>query len=273
MTSYAYTSAAGDYVGGGRSGAYREPTAQFTMVGDAGHARFSVSTADEWWDIDLAAPKGETLRPGVYRDAENVFGATGRSPGLNVRGNGSACSDLYGQFTVNQIVVDAAGSITLLDASYTQKCESASAPPLKGTVKYRALPLSYTYQSEPGDWIGQGKSATHLGATSIFTLRDAPEGGVAFAVEGKREDWTAEFRPPSGERLTAGRTYQVTGAEGGAWMNVSGNHHGCNSYTGEFTVDRLYFAGDGKVSGLAARFKQFCDDSTAALTGTIHHGA
>ncbi|MFH9423280.1 hypothetical protein [Streptomyces sp. NPDC017529] len=273
VTSYAYTSVAGDYIGQGRAGTYREPAAEITMAGDAGYARVSVRAPGEWWEIDLAAPKGERLRPGVYRNAERAVARTGRSPGLDVWGNGRQCNELYGQFTVDQVATDDTGAITLLDASYTQKCESATAPPLKGTVKYRALPLSYAYKSEPGDWIGQGKSATHLGATSTFTLQNAPEDGVGFAVEGKREEWTAEFRPPPGERLASGRTYQVTDAQGSARMDVSGNHHGCNTTTGEFTVDRLYFADGGTPTGLAVRFKQFCDGSTAALTGTIHHGA
>ncbi|MFI0261461.1 hypothetical protein ACH4OW_20775 [Streptomyces sp. NPDC017056] len=273
VTSYTYTSVAGDYIGQGKAGTYREPTAKITLTGDAGAVRVRVEGGEDLWDIDIAAPKGEQLRPGVYRDAERAAFRTGRSPGLDVGGNGRGCNEVYGQFTVNQIATDASGAVTLLDASYTQKCESATAQPLKGTLKYRALPLSYAYKSEPGDWIGQGKSATHLGATSTFTLQNAPDGGVGFAVEGKREEWTAEFRPPPGERLASGRTYQVTDAQGSARMDVSGNHHGCNTTTGEFTVDRLYFADDGTPTGLAVRFKQFCDDSTAALTGTIRHGA
>ncbi|MEV5594702.1 hypothetical protein [Streptomyces sp. NPDC052496] len=273
VTSYAYTSVAGDYIGQGRAGTYREPAATITMGGDAGYARVQVSTAEERWDIDLAAPKGEQLRPGVYRNAERAAFRTGRSPGLDVGGNGRGCNEVYGQFTVHQIATDATGAITLLDASYTQNCESATAQPLKGTVKYRALPLSYAYKSEAGDWIGQGKSVTHTGATSTFSLKDSYNGGVEFGVEGKREYWTAVFRPPLGERLTAGRTYQVTGVEGAATMEVYGNGRGCGNARGEFTVDRLYFTDEGKVTGLAARYRQICGSATGAMTGTVHYAA
>ncbi|MFH8345799.1 hypothetical protein [Streptomyces sp. NPDC018045] len=273
VTSYTYKSVAGDYIGQGRAGTYREPAAKITSTGNAGELRVRVSTADERWDIDLAAPKGEQLRPGVYRNAERAAFRTGRSPGLDVGGNGRGCNEVYGQFTVDQIATDATGAITLLDASYTQNCESATAPPLKGTVKYRALPLSYAYRSEAGDWVGQGKSVTHTGATSTFSLRDSHGGGVEFGVEGKREYWTAVFRPPLGERLTTGRTYQVTGAEGGASLEVYGNGRSCGDARGEFTVDRLYFTDDGKVTGLSARYRQVCGNGTAGMAGTLHYAA
>ncbi|WP_030024818.1 hypothetical protein [Streptomyces monomycini] len=273
VTSYTYTSVAGDYIGQGHAGTYREPNAKITVAGDAGYARVRVSTAEEWWDIDLAAPKGEKLRPGVYRDAERAAFRTGRSPGLDVGGNGRGCNEVYGRFTVHQIATDEAGAITLLDASYTQNCESATAQPLKGTVKYRALPLSYAYKSDAGDWVGQGKSVTHTGATSTFRLSNSYGGGVEFGVEGKREYWTAVLRPPLGERLTAGRTYQVTGAEGGATLEVYGNGRSCADARGEFTVDRLYFTDEGKVTGLFARYRQVCGGGTAGMSGTIHHAA
>ncbi|GCD44772.1 hypothetical protein [Streptomyces paromomycinus] len=273
VTSYTYTSVAGDYIGQGKAGTYREPTAKITLTGDAGAVRVRVQGAEDLWDIDIAAPKGEQLRPGVYRNAERAAFRTGRSPGLDVGGNGRGCNEVYGQFSIAQIATDASGAVTLLDASYTQKCESATAQPLKGTVKYRALPLSYTYKSDAGDWVGQGKSVTHTGATSTFRLSDSYGGGVSFGVEGKREYWTAEFRPPTGERLTAGRTYQVTGAEGGATLEVYGNGRACGNATGEFSVDRLYFTEEGKVTGLSVRYRQVCGGGTAGMSGTVHYAA
>ncbi|WP_030667475.1 hypothetical protein [Streptomyces rimosus] len=276
VTSYTYTSVAGDYIGQGRAGTYREPAATITVGGDARYATIRVSNTEDWqdwWDIELAAPKGEQLHPGVYRNAERAAFRTGRTPGLDVGGNGRGCNTVYGQFTVHQIATDAAGVITMLDASYTQNCESATAQPLKGTVKYRALPLSYAYKSEAGDPIGQGKSVTHTGATSLFRLTDSYAGGVSFEAEGKREHWTVVIRPPSGERLTAGRTYQVTGAAGGAALEVYANGRACSNAPGEFTVDRLYFTDEGKAAGLSARYRHSCGGGAGSLTGTLHYAA
>ena len=119
VTRYTYTSQAGDYIGQGATATYKPSTATITAGGSADYVRFHVSTGDEWWDVDLAAPLGEKLHPGVYRDAERASFRTGRSPGLDVSGDGRGCNEVYGQFSVNQIETDTSGAITVLEATYT----------------------------------------------------------------------------------------------------------------------------------------------------------
>jgi len=274
VTKYSFTSQAGDYIGQGGSAAYTPSTATVSVGGDAGYVRFRVSTADEWWDVDLAAPSGEQLRPGIYSNAERAAFRTGRSPGLDVSGDGRGCNEVYGQFSVNQIETDASGAITVLDATYTQHCESADAPALKGVLKYRAYPLSYAYTSDPGDYIGQGATQTHQGATSTFSLRPYGD-GVQYGVSGKREYWTALLTPPDGEQFTAGHTYQAQRSHGAgvAGLDVFGNGRGCNTVTGELTVTKLARGDDGAVKALAATFVQHCGGGGPALHGTIHYYA
>lgn len=274
VTTYRFTSQAGDYVGQGGSAAYKPSTATISVGGDAQYVRFRVSTADERWDVDLAAPTGERLRPGVYRDAERAAFRTGRAPGLEVSGDGRGCNEVYGQFSVNQIETDASGAVTVLDASYTQHCESADAPALKGVLKYRAYPLSYAYTSDPGDYTGQGATQTHRGATSTFSL--APYGdGVQYGVSGKRESWTAILTPPDGEQFAAGHTYQAQRSHGAgvAGLDVSGNGRGCNTVTGELTVTKLARGDDGAIKAFAATFVQHCEGGEPALHGTVHYYA
>jgi hypothetical protein len=275
VTKYSYTSAAGDYIGQGGSASYTPSTATITAGGDAQYARFRVSTDTTWWDVELAAPVGEKLHPGVYRDAERAAFRTGRSPGLDVSGDGRGCNEVYGQFSVNQLETDASGAITVLDATYTQHCESADAPALKGVVKYRAYPLSYAYTSDPGDYIGQGLSQTHTGATSTFSLSGYGAGGIQYGVSGKREYWTALITPPTGENLEAGRTYRTarSHAEGTAGLDVFGNGRGCNTSTGTLTVTKLARGDDGTVKAFAATFVQHCEGGDPALHGTIHYYA
>jgi hypothetical protein len=233
-----------------------------------------VSTADTWWTVELAAPAGEQLKPGVYRNAERAAFRTGRSPGLDVSGDGRGCNEVYGQFSVNQIETDTSGAITVLDASYTQHCENADAPALKGVVKYRAYPLSYAYTSDPGDYIGQGATQTHLGATSTFSLSSYGD-GVQYDVSGKREYWTALLTPPDGEQFVAGHTYQAERFHGAgvAGLDVFGNGRGCNTVTGELTVTKLARGDDGTVKAFAATFVQHCEGGEPALHGTIHYYA
>lgn len=269
-TSYHFTSEAGDYIGQGGTATYRAPTDAVTMGGSAASLRVSVGG----WDIELAAPAGETLHPGVYRDAERAAFRTGRSPGLDVGGNGRGCNEVYGQFSVNQIGTDDSGAVTLLDATFTQHCEQAGAPALRGTVKYRALPLSYAYTSDEGDWIGGGTKNTYTGSTSTFTLGGTAH-GIGFGVSGKRDNWSVAMNAPVGEDLVVGRTYQANrmGSDGAARLDATGDGRGCNESSSEFTVTRLVTDDTGKVTGLAASFVQHCEGGVPALHGTIHYFA
>ncbi|MDN0193449.1 hypothetical protein [Streptomyces sp. S.PNR 29] len=275
VTKYSHTSEAGDYIGQGGSTAYTPATATITAGGDAAYVRFRVLSTDHtWWDVDLAAPEGEKLHPGIYRNAERAAFRTGRSPGLDVSGDGRGCNQVYGQFSVNQIETDASGAITVLDATYTQHCESADAPALKGVVKYRAYPLSYAYTSDAGDWVGQGRSQTFTGATSTFSLSRSGD-GVTYRASGKREYWSATLTPPTGEQFEVGRTYQAQRFNGAgmAGLDVDANSHGCNTVTGEFTITKLARDDDGTIKAIAAKFVQHCEGGDAALRGTIHYYA
>ncbi|MEU9591256.1 hypothetical protein AB0D84_16240 [Streptomyces sp. NPDC048193] len=275
-TAYRHTSEAGDYVGQGGSVAFTPATATIGVTGTAERVRLRLLTDDTWWEVELAAPKGDTLRPGVYRDVEKAAFRTGRAPGLDVGGAGRSCDDVYGRFSVNQIETDASGAVTVLDATYVQRCGSATAPALKGTVKYNAFPLSYSYSSDPDDWIARGASGTHSGATSIFGLRPWAGGrGLQYNVEGKREDFSALMTPPTGAVFEAGRTYPIarTDSEGVAGFSVSGNGRGCNTVTGTLTITRLARDEAGAVTAFAATFVQHCEGAEAALRGTIRYYA
>ncbi|MEB3966679.1 hypothetical protein OKJ48_41590 [Streptomyces kunmingensis] len=274
VTKYSYTSEAGDYIGGGVSASFTPRNATVTAGGTAEYVRFRVSTDTTWWDVELAAPTGEKLHPGVYRNAERASFRTGRSPGLDVSGDGRGCNELYGQFSVHQIATDDSGAITLLDASYTQHCESADAPALKGTVKYQAYPLSYAYTSDSGDYVGQGAAQTHTGSTSTFGLSDYGD-GVQYSVSGKREYWTALITPPDGEQFTAGTTYRTEGSHGPgvAGLDIFGNGRSCGQNEGELTVTKIERGDDGAVRAFAATYVQRCDGGTAAMRGTIHYYA
>ncbi|MEU4166063.1 hypothetical protein AB0F46_04135 [Streptomyces sp. NPDC026665] len=274
VTKYSHTSKPGDYIGQGTTASFTPKTATISTGGSAEYVRFRVSTDSTWWDVELAAPQGEKLRPGVYRNAERAAFRTGRSPGLDVSGDGRGCNTVYGQFSVNQIETDADGTVTLLDATYTQHCESATAPALTGVVKYRAYPLSYAYTSDAGDWIGNGHSQTHTGSTSTFSISGSAD-GIRYGVSGKREDWSASIAPPQGEQFKAGTTYatQRFRGPGVGGLDMGGNGRGCNSSTGELTVTKLALNSDGTVKAFAATFVQHCEGGTPALHGTIHYYA
>ncbi|WKX71862.1 hypothetical protein [Streptomyces sp. XD-27] len=276
-TSYSFTSASGDYIGGGGSGSYTAPADKITVSGTVKRLTVSIRNSDDTdgWDIDLAAPAGEKLRPGVFRDAERASLATGRAPGLDVYGNGRGCNEVYGEFAIDQIKADASGKVTVLDATFTQHCESADAPPLTGTVKVGAYPLSYAYNSDAGDYIGGGRSGSHANSTSTFSLSGLANGFVRLDVSGKREQWQVRLSAPGDEALKAGRTYQANrmGDDGAAELDVTHNSRGCNRSNGEFTVKKLVTDKAGKVKALALTFVQHCEGGKPALRGTVHYYA
>ncbi|MFD7701943.1 hypothetical protein [Streptomyces caelestis] len=273
VTTYRHTSEAGDWIGQGGSVAHTPSTASITVDGAPEAVRFRVENDTEWWEVELAAPKGEKLHPGIYRDAERASSRTGRAPGLDVSGQSRGCNIVHGQFSVHQIETDDSGAVTVLDATYTQRCEATDAPALKGVVKFRAFPLSYAYRSEPGDYAGQGRTQTHTGATSLFSLDSWGVGGVSFRAEGKRERWSVLLVPPTGERLEAGRTYRATESAGPGVGLLSASGFGCNSVTGGFTITRIARDADDNVTALAATFVQHCEGAEPALHGTIHYYA
>lgn len=276
VTSYTFTSEAGDYIGQGGTGSYVAPGATIRVSGNAGELTMSVDQGGEWWYVDIAAPRDEQLRPGRYTDAERASFRTGRAPGLDVSGNGRGCNEVYGSFTVHQIEVTDTGSIAVFDASFTQRCESGTAPRLTGRVKYQAYPLSYRYASDPGDYIGQGQTVSYDNATSIFALRGTTA-GVTFSVSGNRSYWDVELAPPAGETLQPG-TY--TDAQRAAFrepghpgLDAHGSGRGCNTLTGSFTIHELVADAAGTVTALSATFEQHCEGATPALRGTIHYYA
>lgn len=279
VSSFTYTSAPGDYIGQGGSDSFKAPEhtmlAENPIAVDPGLIRVWASDGDVTWTVELAAARGELLTPGVYRDAERAVPRTGRSPGLSVTGDGRGCNAMYGQFTVHQVAHDADGVVTLLDATFTQHCETADAPPLKGSVKYRAQPLSFTYASDPGDWVGNGATGTHTGATSTFEARGTDE-YIDYGASGKRTTWSVRIEPPEGEKLVVGRLYRAERlrGDGVAGLGVMGLSRGCNTLTGEFRLTRLVTDdGTGEVKAFAATFVQRCDGAEAALRGTVRYFA
>ena len=134
-TYFSYASQSGDYIGQGRTGTLTAPT-EFAIGGTAGSVSFSADTGTEWWDVTLAAPRGQQLTSGVYENAARApFNDT--QPGLSVSSTGRGCNTTKGRFTVYAISADTAGRITSLDAEFTQFCDGVAGA-LTGTVKYAA---------------------------------------------------------------------------------------------------------------------------------------
>jgi hypothetical protein len=142
-TSFHYTSASGDFVGDGQSMTFtpadaifrphyeKEAGASTSMLVD-----FQVDDGMWLYNVEFAPPVNQQLHVGTYTGAQRApFRAAG-APGLNIDAQGRGCNVLYGSFTISALATNAAGKLTKFKASFTQHCETASAPPLTGTITY-----------------------------------------------------------------------------------------------------------------------------------------
>lgn len=87
--------------------------------------------------VELSAPGRVPLEEGGYPDARNQDKAPER-PGMLVVSGGLGCGDEYGEFVVDRIERDRAGSLVALDAGFTQRCGGPDGPALHGRVHFRS---------------------------------------------------------------------------------------------------------------------------------------
>jgi hypothetical protein len=132
--------------------------------------------------------------------------------------------------------------------------------------------------SQPGDYIGQGRSREISSRQANVTISALPNGqrGVSLTfVLPSGDRWTADFAPPpgAGAPLALGAYENAVrfpfdnGLSPG--INLSGEGRGCNTITGRFDVLDLALAADGSVQRFAADFVQHCEGFGPALFGQV----
>jgi hypothetical protein len=77
------------------------------------------SSANAWWDLELAAPRGQVLAEGSY---ENATGTQTEAPGLSFSGTGRGCNTVRGRFTIHDIAIGPGGEVHRLHATFRQHC-------------------------------------------------------------------------------------------------------------------------------------------------------
>ena len=142
---------------------------------------------------------------------------------------------------------------------------------------------SLRIESEPGDFIGDGKRYYHRPSDGTFSsaLWGAVT-GTAVDITFRPptfpfgENWRLAFAAPGGAPLTVGtysgaaaHPFQAADVPG---LNISGMGRGCNSITGSFVVHEVTYTGD-TVTALWVTFEQHCDGQEAALRGDLRYNA
>jgi hypothetical protein len=289
----------GEYVGGGfgrrldtRDGAFTAAVnfAGGVSIGFHGGSSFS---------LDLAAPRGERLRPGSYDGARRFPFQPQDQPGLGVSSEGRACNSLAGRFVVLEATYDAGGQIERLAADFEQRCDDGL--PLVGSVRFNSEVPVRDYDADgiadikdncpatpnldqndvDADGIGsvcdpvQGVTAIFLdgppgeivaagrqptfGPASGIRASRNAAGGVSLAVS----DFTFAFAGPQDRPFGVGvfeaRERFPSQAPDAAALSVARRGRACESVSGRFEVFEARFAPDGSVLSLALDFQQSCE--------------
>jgi hypothetical protein len=136
------------------------------------------------------------------------------------------------------------------------------------------------FDSQPGDFIGQGQRRVWTRADTLFTpnVGTSTQSSVSFTVATPDGDtWSLTFGAPAGESLRpgdyirAGRYEQPPLPVPG--FSISGHGRGCNRVQGRFRIYELHFDASNRVDVFAADFEQHCEGVGPALFGAIRYNA
>ncbi|MGO4393989.1 hypothetical protein AB4Z46_21755 [Variovorax sp. M-6] len=284
----------GDYVGGGKHYEYSRANSLLTLQAKGGHLSVRV-TGDESWFADFALPAAMTkVQPGTYANLLRYPFHNPVTGGLSWSGDGRGCNKLTGSFTVSSVsyVGDVLKAVEL---SFEQHCEGR-APALHGQIHWNADDLSvalgpvdpppaslwapaagqtpatgnYVYiSSDPGDYIGGGKTSVYTPDTSLVGVS---ESGGRLSVQA--DGWSGTFvTMNSVTQLQPGyygglNRYPFNNPATGG-LNWSGMGRGCNTLRGWFVVDAVTYVGT-TLKSIDLRFEQHCEGLTPALHGKVH---
>ncbi|MCC6340523.1 MAG: hypothetical protein IT197_11180 [Acidimicrobiia bacterium] len=143
VSVFTYTSSPGDYIGQGARRTFTDAETVFSGSLSSPHfVEIVVRGEGEWWTgeywrIWFAAPDGAPLAPGTYTGAERHPFESPGAPGLSMFGTGRGCNRSYGSFTVHSIEFEGSGELSEFSADFVQHCETPTAPPVTGSVRYR----------------------------------------------------------------------------------------------------------------------------------------
>jgi hypothetical protein len=142
-----------------------------------------------------------------------------------------------------------------------------------------AADITYSYESDPGEFIGQGLSNSYTDADGTWTVERNFANGVSFGFLGNAPSiwWDLDFAAVDGSFLTMGSYpnamrfgFQDPGHPG---IEVTGEGRGCDTQTGEFTVTEVAYDWFCEPVRLAATFEQHCEGAMPALTGGVDFDA
>ena len=127
---------------------------------------------------------------------------------------------------------------------------------------------AFWYQSDAGDYVGQGATALYQHPSQSVTYASANSGSVTVSAGG----WTVAFSGPGGAPLNPGAYESAArGSFAGRspGLQFGGNGRGCNTITGRFVVHEHTRDVFGTLISFAANFEQHCEGGGPASWGEV----
>jgi hypothetical protein len=209
---------------------------------------------------------------------------------------GRGCNKLTGRFLIREYRLGPGTTIDRFHAWFEQHCEGwsvglrgelwidangASPPPIVPPPTPSSPTTFFSYQSDPGEFVGDGQTGTlTLPANKAMAwtnpARPASVNITMQAPSGVSLPWQLSFQGPSGSgSLLQPGTYtgairygfQTAGEPG---LSVQGNGHGCGGVTGSFVVLEASYGPQGEVLRFRATFEQHCGTAVPALRGEVY---
>jgi hypothetical protein len=172
-------------------------------------------------------------------------------------------------------ITEPSGASHVTDFTANVVSETAPFTPRAGEpgATVESGPTEFSFQSEPGDYIGQGESRSYDPTNATFSVQYRGHDIIYADIFGEdSEHWSVWFTPPLGDILAPGYLYRDAGRAGftaRAGLDVTGAHRGCNAVTGSFAVHALRIGDLDNAVSLRVTFEQHCEGLDPALRGTF----
>jgi len=128
------------------------------------------------------------------------------------------------------------------------------------------------YESDSGDWIGQGGSAYYTLSSGDWHIDNHGPGHISIRIWGGDFWWSLNLAAPDGQQLKVG-TYEGVarwpfhGNQPG--LDFGGSGRGCNELTGRFQIHEMERGEDMSLERFHATFRQHCEGGVPALHGAM----
>jgi len=132
------TGAEGEYISSGRSLKFASPDYKISMIQQGpGDIQIEFQRDDTEFDASFSTGSEKRFEAKEYSGAQRWNTADAGRPALEIFGDGRACGEITGSFTVSSVEYGANGNITRFAATFLQLCDDSKIP-ARGNIELTA---------------------------------------------------------------------------------------------------------------------------------------